>query len=75
MPAAIACTQGLYTLKQRTNRGVHRGYALKIQLINSRKKMTQAVKKEEQTTFNADVSRLLDIEANALYTNHDVFLR
>lgn len=25
--------------------------------------------------FNADVSRLLDIVANALYSNHDVFLR
>lgn len=37
--------------------------------------MTQAAKKEEQTPFNADVSRLLDIVANALYTNHDVFLR
>lgn len=26
-------------------------------------------------SFSADVSRLLDIVANALYTNHDVFLR
>ena len=25
--------------------------------------------------FSADVSRLLNIVANALYTNHDVFLR
>lgn len=31
---------------------------------------------ETQTmNFSADVSRLLDIVANALYTNHDVFLR
>ncbi len=29
----------------------------------------------ETLNFNADVSRLLDIVANALYTNHDVFLR
>ena len=29
----------------------------------------------ETQNFNADVSRLLDIVANALYTNHDVFLR
>ncbi|MGB4057637.1 MAG: molecular chaperone HtpG [Alphaproteobacteria bacterium] len=29
----------------------------------------------ETMNFNADVSRLLDIVANALYTNHDVFLR
>lgn len=37
-----------------------------------------AAKKEETPTqqgFSADVSRLLDIVANALYTNHDVFLR
>ncbi|GJL85240.1 MAG: chaperone protein HtpG [Micavibrio sp.] len=31
--------------------------------------------KTETLNFNADVSRLLDIVANALYTNHDVFLR
>lgn len=31
--------------------------------------------KTEKQPFNADVSRLLDIVANALYTNHDVFLR
>lgn len=41
--------------------------------------MTQAAKKTapatEKQNFNADVSRLLDIVANALYTNHDVFLR
>lgn len=30
---------------------------------------------EEQHTFGTDVSRLLDIVANALYTNRDVFLR
>lgn len=30
---------------------------------------------EEQQDFSADVSRLLDIVAHALYTNHDVFLR
>ena len=29
----------------------------------------------EKQNFSADVSRLLDIVANALYTNHDVFLR
>ncbi len=29
----------------------------------------------ETLNFNADVSRLLGIVANALYTNHDVFLR
>lgn len=29
----------------------------------------------EQQAFGADVSRLLDIVAHALYTNHDVFLR
>lgn len=29
----------------------------------------------QQQNFSADVSRLLDIVANALYTNHDVFLR
>ncbi|MFK7838782.1 MAG: molecular chaperone HtpG [Bdellovibrionales bacterium] len=36
-----------------------------------------AQKKTEsnQQNFSADVSRLLDIVANALYTNHDVFLR
>ncbi|NCT40341.1 MAG: molecular chaperone HtpG [Alphaproteobacteria bacterium] len=37
-----------------------------------------AAKKAEtnnQQHFSADVSRLLDIVANALYTNHDVFLR
>ena len=32
-------------------------------------------RKEEQQSFSADVSRLLDIVAHALYTNHDVFLR
>lgn len=30
---------------------------------------------EEQLSFGTDVSRLLDIVANALYTNRDVFLR
>jgi len=30
---------------------------------------------QEQQNFSADVSRLLDIVAHALYTNHDVFLR
>lgn len=30
---------------------------------------------QNQMSFSADVSRLLDIVANALYTNHDVFLR
>jgi molecular chaperone HtpG len=31
--------------------------------------------KQEQMTFGTDVARLLDIVANALYTNRDVFLR
>lgn len=30
---------------------------------------------QEQKNFSADVSRLLEIVAHALYTNHDVFLR
>ena len=30
---------------------------------------------EEKLAFGTDVSRLLDIVANALYTNRDVFLR
>ncbi len=30
---------------------------------------------QNSKSFSADVSRLLDIVANALYTNHDVFLR
>src|SRR3982751_1031609 len=30
---------------------------------------------EEKLTFSADVSRLLDIVAHALYSNRDVFLR
>jgi len=38
--------------------------------------MTQAQKKtDEKMEFSADVSRLLNIVAHALYTNHDVFLR
>lgn len=32
-------------------------------------------KNEDLQQFGADVSRLLDIVANALYTNHDIFLR
>ena len=42
--------------------------------MGAKKKETedQAVKQQE---FSADVSRLLDIVAHALYTNHDVFLR
>ena len=32
-------------------------------------------KQQQQQEFSADVSRLLDIVAHALYTNHDVFLR
>ncbi len=32
-------------------------------------------KDDGQMNFSADVSRLLNIVANALYTNHDVFLR
>ncbi|MGH1399177.1 MAG: ATP-binding protein, partial [Alphaproteobacteria bacterium] len=35
----------------------------------------KAPKSEFTQSFSADVSRLLDIVANALYTNHDVFLR
>ena len=30
---------------------------------------------DSKMDFSADVSRLLNIVANALYTNHDVFLR
>ena len=39
--------------------------------------MSNAAKKDktEKMDFSADVSRLLNIVANALYTNHDVFLR
>ncbi|MBX2834005.1 MAG: molecular chaperone HtpG [Micavibrio sp.] len=41
--------------------------------------MTQTAKNTDsdqpQHSFGADVSRLLNIVANALYTNHDVFLR
>ena len=39
--------------------------------------MTATAKKDnnEQMDFSADVARLLNIVANALYTNHDVFLR
>jgi len=39
--------------------------------------MTAAKQKDTAPSmdFNADVARLLDIVANALYTNHDVFLR
>ncbi len=37
--------------------------------------MTKTNTKPEKQNFNTDVSRLLDIVANALYTNHDVFLR
>ncbi|MGH1456933.1 MAG: molecular chaperone HtpG [Alphaproteobacteria bacterium] len=36
---------------------------------------TDTKAKEQQKEFSADVSRLLDIVAHALYTNHDVFLR
>ena len=39
--------------------------------------MNATAKKQEneKMDFSADVSRLLNIVANALYTNHDVFLR
>ncbi len=38
--------------------------------------MTQTQKKQDNLeTFDTDVARLLDIVANALYTNRDVFLR
>jgi len=39
--------------------------------------MTATAKKDDtqKMDFSADVSRLLNIVANALYTNHDVFLR
>ena len=36
---------------------------------------TKAKTKSEKMDFNADVSRLLNIVTNALYTNNDVFLR
>jgi len=36
---------------------------------------TKDTSKSEKMDFNADVSRLLNIVANALYTNNDVFLR
>lgn len=36
---------------------------------------TDTKAQETQKEFSADVSRLLDIVAHALYTNHDVFLR
>jgi len=36
---------------------------------------TTTVSKSEQMSFGADVSRLLEIVAHALYSNHDVFLR
>ena len=39
------------------------------------KKAEENKKSEEKMDFSADVSRLLNIVANALYTNHDVFLR
>lgn len=44
----------------------------------STKTNTQTTKTQythDNQPFSADVSRLLDIVANALYTNHDVFLR
>ncbi|MCD8519714.1 MAG: ATP-binding protein, partial [Alphaproteobacteria bacterium] len=39
--------------------------------------MAKTAKKQtsEQQNFSADVARLLEIVAGALYTNHDVFLR
>jgi len=37
--------------------------------------MSEETKTEEQLQFGTDVSRLLDIVANALYSNRDVFLR
>lgn len=40
--------------------------------MTAQKKMTED---SDQMNFSADVSRLLNIVANALYTNHDVFLR
>lgn len=43
-------------------------------MTNTQKKMTEDTQNKKQD-FSADVSRLLDIVANALYTNHDVFLR
>lgn len=36
---------------------------------------TQPPEQKGEQAFAADVARLLDIVANALYTNHDVFLR
>lgn len=41
----------------------------------SQKKQSEDQKQSSKQSFGADVSRLLDIVANALYTNNDVFLR
>ena len=41
--------------------------------MSAQEKITE--EQETQQPFSADVSRLLDIVAHALYTNHDVFLR
>ncbi|MFN3701432.1 MAG: molecular chaperone HtpG [Alphaproteobacteria bacterium] len=46
--------------------------------MSAQKKNTSETQQNNQSdmqNFSADVSRLLDIVANALYTNHDVFLR
>lgn len=44
-------------------------------LTMSTKAKTQEGGASQSMDFSADVSRLLDIVAHALYTNHDVFLR
>lgn len=47
-----------------------------IKTMTADKKMTdQTQDQTNQMNFSADVARLLDIVAHALYTNHDVFLR
>ncbi|MCD8563124.1 MAG: molecular chaperone HtpG [Alphaproteobacteria bacterium] len=43
--------------------------------MSAAKKKTTAENTNQQQDFSADVARLLEIVAGALYTNHDVFLR
>lgn len=44
-------------------------------MTNTAKKETETMSDENLKPFETDVSRLLDIVANALYSNKDVFLR